>query len=191
MSDPVQLYLTQMSSTPLMGRQEEFQAAQRIEHSRKNLRRAMLSSDYVLQAAAEMLEKVARGRMRVEAVCEGSLSVSQQRQRLLALVGPNLRTLGDLLRRNRADFAAAVSRRHSPGHRREIRRRLLLRRAKAIRLVEETPVRRQYLGVVLQRLKEIARRMDAARRANWPSCGAGKARTLLSGGPKSARSCAV
>ena len=58
-SDPVQLYLTQMSSTPLLRRQEEFEAARRIEHTRKNLRHAMLGSDYVLQAAVGMLEKVA------------------------------------------------------------------------------------------------------------------------------------
>ncbi|MEN6451158.1 MAG: sigma-70 factor domain-containing protein, partial [Thermoguttaceae bacterium] len=121
-SDPVQLYLTQMSGTPLMSRGEEVAAAQRIELSRTHLRRALLSSDYLLQAAAAMLDKVAQGKMRVEAVCEGSLSDSRQRDRLNALVGPNLRTLRDLLRRNRLDFSAAVSRGRSLEHRRRIRR---------------------------------------------------------------------
>ncbi len=118
-SDPVQLYLTQMSSSPLLSRQEEFEAARRIEHSRKNLRHAMLGSDYVLQAAVGMLEKAARGRMRIEVVCEGSLTSDQQRQRLMALVGPNLQTLGNLLRQNRrgfrrGDLPAAVARASSP-----------------------------------------------------------------------------
>ena len=44
-ADPVQLYLTQMSQTPLLSRQEEFASAQRIEEARNKLRRAMLASD--------------------------------------------------------------------------------------------------------------------------------------------------
>ena len=52
--------------------------------------------------------------------------------------------------------------RRSPEHRRRIRQRLLMRRAKAIRLVEESPVRRPHLQLVLERLGEIARHMDAA-----------------------------
>ncbi|MEN6458616.1 MAG: sigma-70 family RNA polymerase sigma factor [Thermoguttaceae bacterium] len=160
-SDPVQLYLTQMSSTSLLGRSDELQAAQRIEVSRGHLRRALLSSDYVLQAAVSLLQRVVAGKARIELICEGSLSNSDLRQRLLALVGPNLRTLGDLLRRNRIDFQTMMARgRHSPEHRRRVRRRLLLRRAKAIRLIEETPVRRQLLGVVVSKLREISRRMD-------------------------------
>ncbi|MCE5266508.1 MAG: sigma-70 family RNA polymerase sigma factor [Planctomycetaceae bacterium] len=159
-SDAVQLYLTQMSHTPLMGRDEEARAARRIDATGRSLRHAILSSDFVFQAAASLLQKVARGETRIETVCEGSLSDSDRRQRLLALVGPNAHTLADMARRNRADFMAAMSRAHSPTSRRLIRRRLLLRRARAIRLIEETPVRRQHLTAAVRRLREIARRMD-------------------------------
>ena len=78
----------------------------------------------------------------------------------MAVVGPNVRTLGELLRRNKADFPAAISKRQTPEHRRRVRRRLLSRRARAIRLAEESPVRRQYLQLVWDKLKEISRRMD-------------------------------
>jgi RNA polymerase primary sigma factor len=161
-SDAVQLYLTQMSDSPLLSRQAELDAARQIEHSRNRLRHALLGSDYILQAAVAMLEKVVRGRMRIETVCEGSLVTDQQRERLAAIIEPNLHTLGNLLRRNRSDFAAAVSRQRSAEQRTMVRRRLLMRRAKAIRLVEESPVRRQHLQLVLERLKEISRHMDAA-----------------------------
>jgi len=161
-TDPVQLYLTQMGNSPLLSRQEEYEAAHRIEHARKNFRRAMLTADYVLQAAVGMLEKVLRGRMRLEAVCEGPFSDVQRKRRLTALIEPNVRTLQVLLKQNRDDFSEAVSKRTSHEHRRQIRRRILLRRLKAIRLVEELPVRRQHLQVVLQRLHEISRCMDAA-----------------------------
>jgi RNA polymerase primary sigma factor len=161
-TDPVQLYLTQMSSTPLLGRVDEYQAAQRIDHSRRNLRRAQLGSDYVLQVVAGILEKVAQGKMRIEAACEGSLTDSRERQRLMSLVGPNLHTLCNLLQRNRADFVAARSQKNSRKHHREIRRRLSMRRARAVRLVEETPIRRQHIRMVVEKLRQISRLMDAA-----------------------------
>jgi RNA polymerase primary sigma factor len=116
----------------------------------------------VLQAAVGMLEKVACGRMRLETVCEGPFSDEQWKRRLTALVAANLQTLHVLLKQNRADFAAAVSMRCSRHHRLRIRRRLLLRRLKVIRLVEESPVRRQHLQLVFERLREIGRCMDAA-----------------------------
>lgn len=161
-SDAIQLYLTQMSDSPLLSRQEELRAARRIERARKNLRRAILTSDYVLQAAVGLLEKVALGRLRMETVCEGPFSDPQRKRRLGALLGPNVRTLHVLLKQNRDDFSAAVSRRCAPEQRRRIRRRIVMRRVKAIRLVEELLVRRQHLQPVLQRLEQIARCMDAA-----------------------------
>ncbi len=162
LSDPVQVYLTQMSSTPLLNRQDELEAAQHIERTRRRFRRAMLSSDYVLEAGVALLEKVARGEMRLEAVCEASLSNAQRRQRLVALLAPNLRTLRSLLRRNRRDFPLALSKRHSAEHRRQAHRRLLLRRVKAIRLIEEIPVRRTFLEAAVDKLEQIAERMAVA-----------------------------
>ena len=161
-SDPVQLYLTQMSSTPLLNRQQEVEVAQRIERTRRHARRTMLATDYILQMAATLLERVARGRARVETVCEGSISGEEHRCRVTALIAANVATLNDLLRRNRADFAAAMSPQRPAAQRRRLRRQLLARRAKAIRLVEETPIRRQHLHMVLEKLKSIARRMDTA-----------------------------
>ena len=103
--DAVQLYLAQMSDHPLLTRREELEAAARIAQSRRRLRRALFNSNYVLRAAVGILERVARGRMRVDMICEGTFSTDKQRRRLQAIIAPNLRTLGELLRRNRRDFA--------------------------------------------------------------------------------------
>ena len=162
-TDPVQLYLTQMGDSHLLSRREEYEAARQIERARKTFRRAILSADYVLQAAAGMLEKVLRGRMRLETVCEGPFSSEQRKRRLEALLHPNMQTLQVLLKQNREDFPPAISKRTSAEQHRRLRRRMLLRRSKAIRLAEELPVRRQHLQVVLQRLREISHRMDVAR----------------------------
>lgn len=163
-SDLVQLYLSQMSDSPVLSRQEELDAARQIERTRKMLRRVMLTSDYMLQAAVRLLEKAAEGRMRIEAVCEVSLVNDRKKRQLRATLGPNLQTLRNLLKRNCADFAAMLSRRRPRDERRRIRRRLLLRRAKAIRLVEESPIRRQCLDLVMRNLREISCRMDADQR---------------------------
>jgi RNA polymerase primary sigma factor len=162
MSDPVQVYLTQMSRTPLLNRGDELEAAQQIDRTRRDFRRAVLVTDYVLQAAVAMLRKVASGQMRVELTCEGSLVKDQQKQRLLSVLGPNLQTLESLLRRNRSDFAVARSKKHSDQQRRQARRRLHLRRIKAVHLMEEIPVRRQLLQLVLNKLQQISERMDVA-----------------------------
>ena len=165
-SDPVQMYLTQMGGTPLLSRQDEYKAARQIERSRERFRRSLLSSEYVLQAAAGMLQKVLGGRMRLERTCEGVRGNTQdheQCERLTAMLGPNVRTITNLLRRNRVDFQVAMSPRHTAAERRQARLRVLRRRAKAVRLVEESPVRRQFLQVVQVRLKEILRRMDGAK----------------------------
>lgn len=159
-SEAIQVYLTQMSHTPLFTRQEELAVARRIEDARKRLRHALLGSDYVLQAAVAMLGKVARGEMRLENVCEGTFTLDEQKRRLMALVVTNVRTLQDLMRRNRADFAAAVSKRGSPERRLQARRRFAFRQAKAIRLVEETLIRRGHLEFVMHRLQQIGQRMD-------------------------------
>lgn len=160
-TDPVQLYLTQMSSTPLLTRCDELEAARQIDSARINLRRAILSSDYLLNAVAGMLRKAALGKIRVEVVCDVPFTSRPGKSRLLALIGPNLQTMRDLLRRNRIDFTAFASKPKSRTARREIRRRLVLRRAKLIRLAEETPIRMQHLQVVLRRLSDISHQMDA------------------------------
>jgi RNA polymerase primary sigma factor len=162
-SDLVQLYLTQMGDVPLFNRREEIVAARHIESARRNLRRAILSSDYMLRAAVGLLERAAGGQMPVKSVCEGHWAADRELQRIAASMGPNLQTLHALLAQNQADFTAMVSRREPTERRRQIRRRFLSRRASAIRLAEETPVRRQHLQLVLEKLQEISRRMGAIR----------------------------
>ncbi len=162
-SDAVQIYLTQMSSTSLLTRQEELEAANRIERSRRRLRQALLSSEYILQAAVGVLEKVLCGRMRLETTCESwCLSQEPRKRRLVAALGTNLTTLRHLIDRNREDFLLAVAPDGSELQRRQARRRLLLRCAKAVRLIEESPVRRPFLQVVLEKLRDLSRRMDLA-----------------------------
>jgi RNA polymerase primary sigma factor len=71
---------------------------------------------------------------------------------------------------NRRDFAIAISRRQACKQRREAWRRLIGRRMKAVRLVEEMGLRTQRLLPILARLEEISRRMEAIRRQLAAPC---------------------
>src|SRR5262245_48605905 len=55
--DPVRMYLMQMGEIPLLNRVEEISSAKKIEKARVKYRHSMLATDYVLQGAAEALEK--------------------------------------------------------------------------------------------------------------------------------------
>ena len=56
--DPVRIYLMQMGEIPLLTRREEIAAAKRIERSRTQFRHSVLATDYVLQTAIGLLDKI-------------------------------------------------------------------------------------------------------------------------------------
>jgi len=78
----------------------------------------------------------------------------------MGVLPPNLRTLHHLLKANRKDFATAISKSHTTRQRHDAWRRLVSRRCKAVRLVEELGLRTQRLQPLLDDLREISRRMD-------------------------------
>ena len=159
-SDPVQLYLAQMGNVPLFSRDEELRVARRIEKTRYRFRHSLLATDLMLQAGAEMLQKMLSGKMRLENTLQVTVASHAQRQRTLALIQPNLRTLSYLVQKNRRDFRFALDKRRPAAVRRVAWRRMMYRRTKAVRLLEETPIRRQLWQVVLEKLKQIAHRME-------------------------------
>jgi RNA polymerase primary sigma factor len=159
-SDAVQLYLTQMGNVPLLSRQAEQEVAKRIEISRRRFRSALLGSDFMIHACVEILQKVASGKMRSDSTFDLTVTELVHRQRIAAIIGVNLPTLRAILERNRRDFAIVQDRKQPAGKRRAAWRRWMFRRTKAVRMLEETPIRRSYLQLVLDKLKQISRRME-------------------------------
>ena len=107
----IRTYLMQMGDIPLLTRREELATARRIERTRRNLRRAILESDYVLRSALSILDEVLTGRMRLEQAVDISLSDPSMAGGLLRRIEANRRTLEHLLERNQRDFRAVMSRR--------------------------------------------------------------------------------
>ncbi len=161
--DPVRMYLMQMGEIPLLNRQEEVTVARRIERGRRHFRDCMLASDYILQGAISLLEDIRDSRVRLDRTIEVSVVDVREKSRLLKVLLPNLRTLHYLMLQNKRDFMLAINRRQPMAQRRKAWRRLLNRRAKAVRLVEELGLRTQRLQPLLEKLRQICQRMDVIR----------------------------
>ena len=162
--DPVRIYLMQMGEIPLLSRPQEIFAAKRIERSRRLFRHSMLATDYVLHAAIRMLENIRDRKLRLDRTIEVSVINVREKRRLMRLLEPNLRTLKHLMQQNRHDFAVAIHKRLPRRQRRQAWRRLVVRRNKAVRLIEELKLRTQRLLPILEKLKQISRRMDEVAR---------------------------
>ncbi len=161
--DPVRIYLMQMGSIPLLTRAQEIEAAKNIESTRRSYRYAMLAGDFLLRGAVTLLEKVRDGKLRLDRTVDVSVTNAVEKRQIMALLGPNLATLTHLLRANRRDFARAVSKSTPLAERRAAWRRLVRRRYKAVRLVEELGLRTQRLQPLMEGAAQVSRRMVQVR----------------------------
>jgi RNA polymerase primary sigma factor len=159
--DPIRVYLMQMGEIPLLTREQEISAARQIERTRRRFRYAMLASDFLLEGAVGLLKKVRDGQLRLDRTVEVSVTDAAEKKQVMALLPPNLRTLDHLLRQNAKDYRLAISRSQRMKDRREAWRRLVRRRYKAVRLVEELGLRTPRLQPLLDNLCDISRRMDS------------------------------
>ena len=151
----------QMGEIPMLSRQEEMDSAREIQQSRVRFRCHMLATDYMLEAAIAMLQSIRDGRARLDRTMEVSVINLREKRRLLRLLEPNLRTLAQLVRRNRQDFFIAINKHRPRKQRRQAWKRLAQRRGRAVRLVEELGLRTQRLQPALERLKQVSQRMNA------------------------------
>jgi len=157
--DPVRMYLMQMGEIPLLTRQQEVTAARHIERTRFFYRNWMLATDFMLQGATKLLEQVRDGRLRLDRTIEVSVTNASEKVAIMRRIGPNIKTLRHLLQRNHADFHIAICRRTSMVERRAAWRRLVVRRNKAVRLIEEMNLRTNRLEPMFQKLRTIEHQM--------------------------------
>ncbi|HEY5312414.1 MAG TPA: sigma-70 family RNA polymerase sigma factor [Pirellulales bacterium] len=158
--DPVRIYLMQMGEIPLLSRTQEVESAKRIEVARTRFRNGLLASDFVLAGAVAMIKKVRDGELRLDRTVDVSVTDAALKKHTLARIGPNLATLDKLLGQNRRDFMIVISKSRTQTERHAAWRRLVLRRRRAVRLVEELNLRIQRLQPLVQKLHEISQRMD-------------------------------
>jgi RNA polymerase primary sigma factor len=161
--DPVRMYLMQMGQIPLLSRTEEVSAAKEIERSRTIYRHWMLATDFVLQGACRMLEGVRDSRLRLDRTIEVSVTNASEKKRLMRRVGPNVQTIRKLLKANRADYFTAINLRLPEATRHAAWQRLVRRRNRAVRLVEEMNLRTGRLQPLFEKVTQIGKRMNELR----------------------------
>ena len=161
--DPVRMYLMQMGQIPLLTREQEVSAAKQIERTRDRYRQWMLATDFVLQGALRMLEQVRDKQLRLDRTIEVSVTNAAEKKAIMKRIVPNVRTLQHLLLLNRADYATAINKRLPMRQRRAAWRNLIVRRNKAVRLVEEMNLRTGKLQPLFETLRNACGRMNEIR----------------------------
>ncbi len=159
--DPVRMYLMQMGEISMLNRQEEIAAAQRIEITQAGYRNSMLATDYILQGAVSLLKKIRDGELRIDRTVEVSVTNTKEKKQIMRRLHPNLKTVEHLLRQNRRDFQMMISRSTPLSRRQAAYRRMVRRRTKAVRLIEELKLRAARLRPLFEKLCEVSERMDA------------------------------
>lgn len=161
--DPVRMYLMQMGQIPLLTRDEEISSAKAIESTRDKYRHSILATDYVLQGAVHLLEQVRDRELRLDRTIEVSVTNTAEKKRILKRLGPNLATVQHLLKKNHRDYRIAIGTKEPLSVRKDAWRRLVVRRNKAVRLIEEMNIRTNRLQPIYAKLHEIGLRMGVLR----------------------------
>src|SRR5436309_1783942 len=141
--DPVRMYLTQMGNIPLLKREQEIALAKKIEVTRKRFRRMVLECDGALNQVVETLKRVHSGDLPFDRTVKVSLTENLEKDKIMARMPHNLRTLEHLMEQNQQDFARLIDPRTPDDERRRARRPVRVRRRKMVTLVEALPLRNQ------------------------------------------------
>ena len=160
--DPVRMYLTQMGEIPLLTREEEISLARKIELTRKQFRKEVLSSGFGMKNAIEILEDVLKG----ELAFDRTLKVNQQdpevgKADLSDRLPGNIQTLRLIYEAARKDFSRLTTDGIGADEASVLKKRIFSRRRKAVTLIEELNLQgkkvRPMIDLVESRIAEMNR----------------------------------
>jgi RNA polymerase primary sigma factor len=161
--DTLGLYLRQMGAIPLLNRKQELELAQRLEKARQRYRHAALSSWHVLTKVVETFERVQAGGLAVDPTIDVVTSLGLSRDKILARMPHNLRTLRQVLRKAANEFRLLLRAGSSASNRR-LRHHLWRKLRKAAILTEEMSPRIDLLELWADELVHYATQMTTLSR---------------------------
>jgi RNA polymerase primary sigma factor len=169
--DALGLYLRQMGAIPLLNRDQELALAQRLETARRRYRHACLATWITLGQVVDTFERVRAGTLAIDPTIDVVASLGLTRERILARIPHNLRTLRKILATEPAEFRVLL-RTSSPGAQARVRHKEWRRLRKAIILAEELSPRTEILDqwveglrVRSEEMNALARRIDSGGRS--------------------------
>jgi RNA polymerase primary sigma factor len=157
--DPVRMYLTQMGEIPLLDRGKEISLAKKIEVTRRWFRRKVLECDFALRSVVEILDRVHKEELPFDRTIKISQTEKLEKDMILKRMPHNLRTVEPLMEANIGEFEKLVAKETPEAVKADLRRRLKLRRKKAVTLVEELSIRTQKIQPLMKKMEQIAARM--------------------------------
>lgn len=104
LDDPIRMYFSQMSSIPLLSREEELYLAKEIEEARNTLRQLIYTTRFGQMKAIELLEIVREKKLLIERGLDVNLNQKGERQKFQQTLKKNLRLLKRNITRNDNDF---------------------------------------------------------------------------------------
>jgi RNA polymerase primary sigma factor len=156
-------YLKDIAATRLLTKQEELVFARRIGQSLEEYRHNILSSPYLLQVAMRRLGTVRDGEALPQQIIETPPSDAAEKERIRRLLGRRLARVERLLRQNRQDFVLAVEPDKLTIDRGKVWQRILVRRAEAVRIIEQLPPKLPLLQPAIQELRGVVGQMEMFR----------------------------
>jgi RNA polymerase primary sigma factor len=157
--DTLGLYLRQMGAIPLLNRKEELDLSQRLETARKRYRHAALLNVYVLSRVRSTFERVQAGQLAVDPTIDVVTSLGLSREKILARMPYNLRTLRHLLDQAENTFRLLL-RAATPTARARTRRAFARILRKSAVLAEEMSPRIDLLDRWTEELQEQSLKMS-------------------------------
>jgi len=134
--DALGLYLRQMGAIPLLNREQELALAKRLEYRRSRYRRAALLNWRTVRKVVETFDRIHAGQLPIDPNIDVVTTLNLSRDKILARLPHNLRTLHRLLDKAETRFGDFL-RERTNGRRSRMRRELWRLLTKSVTLAEE------------------------------------------------------